>query len=239
MVSDEQAGSSSDTGVDRDQLVRFFSVLSHDLKSPIFSIDGFSDLLISDYGDKLDDDAKDFLQRIRSAALNMKHVLDNMVHMVRLLSRPAAPRPTELQAIVEEVRLRCGSLLEEGGVEVEVSDQLPSLRVDPEQFREAFAAVFENAILFNNRPRGERKVQIKHSRADGFDSVCITDNGIGMDPRYVQQVFELGLKLDKGRGGGPGYSLFMARHVAESHGGTLTVETSLNEGSRFCFRIPE
>lgn len=238
-MSEEQSESRSDPGIDRDQLVRFFSVLSHDLKSPIFSIDGFSDLLISDYGDKLDDDAKDFLQRIRSAAHNMKRVLDDMVHMVRLLNRPTEPRPTELEGIVEEVRLRCGSLLEQGGVEVNVPDELPTLRVDPEKFREAFAAVFMNAVMFNDRPPGERKVHIEHSRAEGFDSVCITDNGIGMDPRYVQQIFELGLKLDKGRGGGPGYSLFMARHVAESHGGTLTVETSPNEGSRFCFRIPE
>ena len=70
------------------ELVRFFSVLSHDLKSPIFSIDGFSDLLLSDYGEKLDDEGRDFLQRVRSAAQQMRRVLDEMTHMVKLLSRP-------------------------------------------------------------------------------------------------------------------------------------------------------
>ncbi len=237
-MSDEQADPRSDGGIDREQLIRFFSVLSHDLKSPIFSIDGFSDLLVSDYADKLDDDARDFLARIRSAAHNMKGVLDDMMHMVKLLSRPNDPRPVEFQSILEEVRLRCGSLLEEGGVQVEVPDSLPVLKVDPEKFREAFTAVFENAVVFNDRPVGERKVRIEHSREGNFDSLCVIDNGIGMDPRYVQQVFELGLKLDKARGGGPGYSLYMAREVIASHGGELTVETSPDEGSRFCFRIP-
>lgn len=237
-MSDEHQGSRAGSGIDREQLIRFFSVLSHDLKSPIFSIDGFSDLLLEDYGDKLDEDAKDFLQRVRSAAQNMKRVLDDMVQMVKLLSRPTEARPTDFSDLLEEVRLRHGALLEEHGVTVEVPPQLPSLRVDPEKFREAFSEVFLNAVEFNDRPSGERRVRIEHSRDGDTDSLCVIDNGIGMDPRYVHQIFELGLKLDKARGGGPGYSLFMAREVARSHGGELTVETELDSGSRFCFTIP-
>lgn len=237
-MSDEQEGSPAASGIDREQLIRFFSVLSHDLRSPIFSIDGFSDLLLADYGDKLDEDAKDFLQRLRSAAQNMKRVLDDMVQMVKLLSRPTEARQTDFSDILEEVRLRHGALLEEHGVTVEVPVQLPSLRVDPEKFREAFSEVFLNAVVFNDRPAGERRVRIEHSRDGGIDSLCVIDNGIGMDPRYVHQIFELGLKLDKARGGGPGYSLFMAREVARSHGGELTVETTPDSGSRFCFTFP-
>jgi signal transduction histidine kinase len=62
--------------VTHEELVRFFSVLSHDLKSPIFAVDGFSDLLLSDYADKLDEEGQDFLRRIRSSAGYMKRVLD-------------------------------------------------------------------------------------------------------------------------------------------------------------------
>jgi signal transduction histidine kinase len=68
--------------------------------------------------------------------------------------------------------------------------------------------------------------------------MCVTDNGIGLDPRYAQQIFDLGVKLDKARGGGPGYGLYMARRVAESHGGTLTVQSVPGEGSTFCMEIP-
>ena len=62
----------------QEELVRFFSVLSHDLKSPIFAVDGFSDLLLSDYLEKLDEEGQDFLRRIRSSAQYMKRVLDEM-----------------------------------------------------------------------------------------------------------------------------------------------------------------
>src|SRR5205809_8121868 len=92
----------------QEELLRLFSVLSHDLKSPIFSVDGFSELLLADYTDKLDDEGQDFLRRIRGSAQQMKKVLDEMSHMVKLLSRPDAKRPTPLREIIEEVLLKCG-----------------------------------------------------------------------------------------------------------------------------------
>ena len=108
--------------VSTDELIRLFSVLSHDLKSPIFSIDGFSELLIGDYQEKLDEEGKDFLNRIRSSAQQMKKVLDDMSHMVKLLARPNARRATPLREVVEEVLLKYNFMVEEGGVRVDVAD---------------------------------------------------------------------------------------------------------------------
>ena len=237
---DPEDGSRSADGerISREELVRFFSVLSHDLKSPIFSIDGFSDLLLSDYTDKLDDDGRDFLQRIRSAAQNMKRVLDDMSQMVKLLSRPTVKRPTNLSEIVEEVLLRHNNAIDRLGIEVIMPDTMPVVNVDPEKFREAFSAVFLNAMTFTDREEG-RTVKIECARENGAHQICIVDNGMGIDLRWAHQIFELGLKLDKSRGEGPGYGLYMARAIAEAHDGELTLETSLGEGSRFCFAIPD
>src|SRR5712691_11341708 len=87
--------------VTHEELVRFFSVLSHDLKSPILAVDGFSELLLADYLEKLDAEGQDFLRRIRSSSHYMKKVLDEMSHMVKLLARPSARKPTPLGEIVE------------------------------------------------------------------------------------------------------------------------------------------
>jgi signal transduction histidine kinase len=81
-------------------------------------------------------------------------------------------------------------------------------------------------------------VTIEGSRVGAFDQVCVIDNGMGMDPRYVGQIFELGLKLDKTKGPGAGYGLYLAQEVIESHGGKLTVDTTPDSGSRFCFTLP-
>ncbi len=223
-----------------EELLRFFSVLSHDLKSPIFAVDGFSELLISDYLDRLDEEGQDFLKRIRSSAQYMKRVLDDMAHMIKLLGRPTVKRPTPLREIVEEVLLKYNFLIDEGGVRVEVPADLPTVNVDPEKMREAIGAVVSNALFFTDRPKGERQVTIECTRDGDGQRLCVRDNGSGIDARYAQQVFDLGgvSKLDKQRGGGPGYGLFLAKRIVESHGGTLTVDSVLGQGTSFCLTIP-
>ncbi|HJQ38737.1 MAG TPA: ATP-binding protein [Thermoanaerobaculia bacterium] len=220
--------------------MRFFSVLSHDLKSPIFAVDGFSDLLLTDYLDKLDDEGQDFLRRIRASAQYMKRVLDDMSHMVKLLARPSAQKPTPLREIVEEVILKYNFQIEEGGVKVELPDEMPTVTVDPEKMREAIGAIVGNALFFSDREKGERHVTIDCTTEDGFAKLCVRDNGIGIDPRYANQVFDLGgvSKLDKSRGGGPGYGLYLAKRIIETSGGTLSVDSTLGEGSKFCFTVP-
>jgi signal transduction histidine kinase len=225
-------------GLTVEELTKLFSVLSHDLKSPIFSVDGFSELLIADYTDCLDEEGQDFLRRIRSSVQQMKKVLDEMSRMVKLLSRPTARRPTPLREIVEEVLLKYNYMIEDGGVKVDVPADLPTVDVDPEKMREAIGALISNPLFFNDRVRGEREIAIASSSNGDGTKLCVRDNGIGIDPRYTGQIFDLGLKLDKARGGGPGYGLYLARKVAEGHGGTVTVESSLGEGSTFCLTLP-
>lgn len=224
--------------ITQDELLRFFSVLSHDLKSPIFSIDGFSELLLSDYANKLDEEGLDFLKRIRSSAQQMKRVLDDMSHLVKLLSRPNAPRPTDLKELVEELRLKYNFLIEEGDVKLDVSSSLPVLQVDSEKTREALSALLSNALFFTDREKGQREVKLDWDESDGMVRLTVSDNGVGIDPRYTDQIFDLGLKLDKSRGGGPGYGLFVARRAIESQGGKVEVESEPGEGSKFSILLP-
>lgn len=221
-----------------EELTRLFSVLSHDLKSPIFSIDGFSDLLLGDYKDKLDEEGLDFLRRIRSSAQQLKKILDAMTHLVKLLALPNARRPTPLREIFEEIILKFNYQIDEGGVMVDLPSDLPMVNVDREKMREGIGAIFANALFFNDRPKGERTIVIDCNVEPEGCRVCVKDNGIGIDPRYTNQILEPGLKLDKSRGGGPGYGLYLARRILESHGGSMTVESLPDKGSTFCFTIP-
>jgi len=237
-ILSQPAKNSPESPLQQEDFIRFFNVLSHDLKSPIFTIDGFSDLLTSDYADRIDDEGKDFLLRIRSAVQQMKAVLESMGQMIKLLSRPPAHGRIEMNEVVEDVLLKSNNLIADGGVKVELAKDFPSVRADREQIREALGALLSNALTFTDQPEPNRCVGITWDREDGMVRFCVEDNGMGMDPRFSSQIFELGLKLDKSRGEGPGYGLFLARFVVEAHGGRLTVETKLGEGSRFCFTLP-
>src|SRR5438105_7174717 len=230
----------AEAALTQDELVRLFSVLSHDLKSPIFAVDGFSELLLSDYSDRVDEEGQDFLRRIRGGAQHMKRVLDDMSHIVKTLSRPDVARPTPLREIVEEVIQKYNYMIEEGGVNVDVSADLPVVNVDAEKLRDALGALVANALFFTDRESGKREIAIDSSKENGAVRICVRDNGTGIDPRYVHQIFELGgmSKLDKQRGGGPGYGLYLAKHIIEGQGGELTVETQPGEGSTFCMTLP-
>src|SRR5258707_8330731 len=109
---------------ERKELMRLFRVQSHDLKSPLFVIQGFMELLTSDYADKLDEEGQDFLRRIRGSTEQMKKVLEEISHMVKLLARPNAVRPKPLREIIEEALLKYNYLIEEGGVKVELPEEL-------------------------------------------------------------------------------------------------------------------
>jgi len=215
-------------------------VLSHDLKSPIFAVDGFSELLISDYADKLDAEGDDFLRRIRSSAQHMKRVLDDMSHMVKLLARPTAKKPTPLRELIEEALQKHSYAIEDGGVKVNVPPDLPTVDVDPDKTREALGALIANALFFNDRAKGEREITIACDRDERCHRICVRDNGIGIDPKYISQIFELGgaSKLEKPRGGGPGYGLYLAKRLIESNGGELTVDSTPGDGSMFCMTLP-
>jgi two-component system, chemotaxis family, sensor kinase Cph1 len=204
------------------------------------AVDGFSDLLLSDYAGKLDPEGQDFLSRIRSSAQTMMRVLDEMSHIVKLLSRPNNLRPTFLREIVEEVLHKYSFLIEEGGVRVDVPADLPVINADAEKIREAIGALVSNALFFNDRPAGQRQIAIDCTSSPNGYRICVRDNGIGIDPRYANQVFEPGgmSKLEKSRGGGPGYGLFLVKRVVESHGGELTIDSTPGTGSTCCFTLP-
>jgi signal transduction histidine kinase len=222
----------------RKELLRLFRVLSHDLKSPLFVIQGFMELLLGDYADKLDEDGQDFLRRIRGSSDQMKKVLEEISHIIKLLSRPNAARPTPLREIVEEALLKYNYMIEEGGVRVDLPPDLPTVNVDEEKMREAIGALISNALSFNDRPKGERTIAIDCNPDPAGYRLSVRDNGMGIDPRYTQQIFDLGLKLDKSRGGGPGYGLYLAKRIAEGHGGSISVESAPAEGSTFSMTIP-
>src|SRR5438132_13276169 len=98
----------------RQELLRLYRVQSHDLKSPLFVIQGFIELLLSDYTNKLDEEGEDFLRRILTSTDQMRRVLEEMSRIIKLLSRPNALRATPLREIIEEALLKDKHLAQAG-----------------------------------------------------------------------------------------------------------------------------
>lgn len=229
----------SGTILDQDELIRLFRLLSHDLKSPIFSIDGFSELLLADYADHLDEEGRDFLLRIRNGVSQMKTTLDGFSRTVKLLAEPNRTSEVDLNDVIEQVRLKLSFRAEERGVDLEVEGNLPSVEGDPEKLRELFRVLLSNAIEYSDPDKEASTLTVTHSEEDGQIRVSVTDNGIGINPQYHDQIFEAGLRLDKKNGSGSGCGLYLARQLARAHGGTVTVESEEGQGSAFHVTLPQ
>lgn len=238
MASTDASTAGSGTALTIPELVRCFSVLSHDLKSPIFTIDGFSDLVLLDHAEAIGEEGTDFLQRIRASASTMRRVIERMNMVVKMLSREPRKESISLPDLLDELRLNHNYLLEDGELSIEAPDGLPSIDGDREMLKEMLGALLVNAVVFNDNPPGQRRVSLTATSDSEWVRFAVRDNGIGIDPRWTNQVFELGIKMEKSRGDGPGYGLFMARKVAEIHGGRIEVESAPGAGSTFTAILP-
>ncbi len=230
-------------------LERFAYAISHDLKGPVFTIQGFLSLLKKDAragdSERLDAD----IRRINDAAAQIRLLLDELLEFTRIGQKLKQPRPVALgEVALKAADLLAGQLVE-SGTEVTVADDLPTVLGDRPRLVRVFQNLIENAVKFmgeESAPRveifarlsiGEKSSASEKSSA-GENVVCVRDNGIGIDSSHHQKVFGLFDRLQPDKEGS-GLGLALVKRVVEVHGGRVWVESEgEGRGSTFCFSVP-
>jgi signal transduction histidine kinase len=222
------------------ELERFTYVVSHDLKSPLVTVRGFLSYVERDAkGGRLDRVESD-LARIRAATDRMAQLLEDLLELSRTgrIDRPHEDVP--LEEVVREARALTAGRLALRSVEVEVEGPLPVVRGDHRRLVELVQNLLDNAAKFMGE-RLEPRVWIgarDAGAAAGQVTLCVRDNGIGIDPADQHRVFDLFHRLDP-RVEGTGLGLALARRIVETHGGRIWVESAgAGRGSTFCFSLP-
>lgn len=220
------------------ELERFTYAVSHDLKSPLITVQGFAGQLAQDIalGDtkRLDDD----IGRIIGATAKMQRLLDELLALSCIGRVMKPPENVALADVAGETVQMLAGVIDGRGVVVDVSSDLPVVLGDRIRLREVLQNLVENAVKFmGDQP--EPRVEIG-TRKDDRDTVCyVRDNGTGVNPRYQPRVFGLFDQLDQGVEGA-GVGLAIVKRVVEVHGGRVWVESEgEGRGSTFCFVIPE
>ena len=218
------------------ELEQFTYTVSHDLKSPLITIKGFLGLLEQDLHREDRERAMRDAARIAAAADRMAELLDDLLELSRIGRIANPPSEVPLGDLAREaVRLLAGPLEEQNG-RVEIPPNLPSLRGDRTRLLEVLQNLLENALKY----RGDEAPHIVLEAREEADGVrcCVTDNGRGIDPRYLERIFGLFEKIDP-RSEGSGVGLALVKRIVEFHGGSVWAESpGLGRGSRFCFRLP-
>ena len=240
-----------------EQLDQFARVASHDLRSPLRTIIGFSDHLRDIHADAFDpaaepgdrpprrDEARDALDRINSAARRMSSLVDSLLTFASVGRSDITPVPVDLSDLTQQVLQDLGPEIASANAKVEIAPPLPTVLGDPSLLRQVMQNLIDNAVKYRGDDPPEIHVSAENEAdpaADGrspMTTVRVRDNGMGFDAADAQRAFEPFQRLYRGgdrRGSGIGLSI--CRRVVERHGGRITVDTTRGGGSTFAFTLP-
>lgn len=218
-------------------LQQFAFVASHDLKTPLRSIGGFLQLLRKNHSDKLDDKARELVQRSLDATARLEQLTEDLLSYARVNSEAKPFAPLDCKDVVNDALSLLDSSINDTGAVITVGE-LPRIMGDRTQLVQLFMNLLGNGLKYC---RGRSPViHVSASKIGPDWLVSVADNGIGIEARHYERIFEVFKRLhNQNDYPGTGIGLAVCKRVVERHGGSIRVESVPGEGSTFYFTIPE
>ncbi len=217
-------------------LERFAFIASHDLQEPLRMITAYSQLLIQSYPGQFDSKASTFVGNIVDGTTRMRDLLADLLAYTEIRSREEEPvEVVDLNVVIENVRQNLTTSIDESGAVV-TADRLPVLRAYRAHLESLFQNLIGNAIKYRSgRPP---RVHVSVQEVNGELRFSVSDNGIGIDSEYHQQIFEVFRRLHGRKIPGTGVGLAICQRVVERYGGRIWVESQSGQGATFLFTLP-
>ncbi|HEV7926359.1 MAG TPA: ATP-binding protein [Verrucomicrobiae bacterium] len=214
---------------------QFTQILSHDLRAPLRAVEGFAQILVEDYGDKLDADGKRFVQNLAAGARKAAALIADLHGFSRLCRKPFNPGVTDMRRLAEE---KTEELKAEGAAAEFRIDALPEAWGDPDFLSAVLEELLRNAIKFTSR-QAQPLIEVSGQSESGRTIYSVRDNGMGFDPRYVGRLFGVFQRLHEDKDiEGRGIGLATVQRLVHRHGGSVWAESKLNAGATFFFSLP-
>jgi PAS domain S-box-containing protein len=219
------------------ELEQFAFVCSHDLREPLRKISNFVELLEAKYGEKLDGEARHYLDSIGESSMRMANLISGLMSYAQLQHPDPGPRNVSLRDVIDSVVSDLKPTVSAASATVEIG-ALPEVKADLEQMRQLLQNLIENALKFRE-PSRPLRLRITGEKKDGMARFSVADNGIGIEPFYREQIFKVFQRLHPAaRYPGTGIGLALCKKIVEGHGGRIWVESEPGQGSTFFFTLP-
>ncbi len=219
------------------ELEDFAYVASHDLQEPLRKIQAFGDLLENKYASDLPLQAKDYIDRMRSAAKRMQVLINDLLAFSRVTTKGQPFVVVNLAQIANEVAHDLEVRMQDTGGHIYIGE-LPEIEADPLQMRQLLQNLAGNALKFH-RPNVPALVKIDAVVSETRCRILVEDNGIGFEEKYAERIFTMFERLHgRGQYEGTGIGLAICRRIAERHGGTIEAHSKPGEGSTFIVTLP-
>lgn len=219
------------------ELEQFAYIASHDLKEPLRSVINFMQLLQRRYGAQLDERANQYIELAVSGGLRMRDLINALLEYSRIGRHNQPLVPVDLNALLDEVVQDLRQSIQESQAKI-TRDSLPTVVYEPVLLRQVLQNLLSNGLKF--RGPAAPVIHVGAQRGQTGWEISITDNGVGIDPAYHQQVFRVFQRLH-GRDDypGAGIGLSVVKKIIEQYGGEVWLTSAVGEGSVFFFTIPD
>jgi PAS domain S-box-containing protein len=218
-------------------LEQFAFSASHDLQEPLRSVKIYSELLMKRHADRLDGEALKFMQYLRNGASRMEALVRDLLTYTRVTKFDASAEVSDANEALKAVLDNLAGAIQESGAQIS-ADPLPSVSVHGMHLQQVFQNLIGNAIKYRSRERLAR-VHVTAERQGGYWLFAVSDNGIGIDPEYRENVFGLFKRLHTSHEySGTGIGLAICQRIVDRYHGRIWVESEPGQGSTFRFTLP-
>jgi PAS domain S-box-containing protein len=216
------------------ELRDFAQIVSHDLKAPLRAISQLSFWISQDYADKIDEEGQSHLKLLISRVQR----LDNLIEGILQYSRAGRVREKEVEINFNEIVNETVQLLNPPStIKIVIENKLPNYIGDQTRFTQLFQNLIHNAIKSINKPKG--LIKIGCIKKDAFWEFYIADNGIGIEEKYFERIFNIFQRLEsRDEQEGTGVGLSLVKRIVQIYGGDIWVNSKLEKGTTFFFKLP-
>ncbi|MEL6345106.1 MAG: ATP-binding protein [Myxococcota bacterium] len=220
------------------ELERFAYIASHDLREPLRAVIGFAELLQLDYADRLDDDAREYIEHIVTGSMRMRDMIHGLLEISRVTSKALVMERVSLDDVVSGIVEDLAPRIQETGAHMTVNP-LPAVMGDRAGLYSLMLNLIGNAVKF--RMPGRTAIVLVSGRTleDEWE-ISVTDNGIGIARRHLQVIFQIFRRLNlREEYEGLGIGLSLCKRIVDRHKGSMVVSSTEGLGTTFTVRLPK
>ena len=218
------------------ELEMFAYSVSHDLRAPLRTIDGFSQALLEDYQDKLDEEGKDYLMRIRAASQRMGLLINSILQLSRLGRSEMRLEEVDLSGLAQNIATELETNDPDRKVDFVIEKDVKGIG-DKTLLRAVMENLLGNAWKFTQK-QAEAKIEFGKTEKEGKTIYFIRDNGVGFDMKYANKLFIPFQRLHSdSEFAGTGVGLTLVQRIVRRHGGDIWVESAVEKGATFYFTL--
>jgi PAS domain S-box-containing protein len=220
------------------ELEQFAYIASHDLQEPLRMVASYCQLLQRRYQDKLDGDAVEFIGYAVEGASRMQRLISDLLNYSRLGRNGSRIEPLAAGDLVRCAVANLQGAIADSGAQIELHE-LPRINGERTQLVQLFQNLVGNSIKFRRESSPIVRISAAPAAESGFAQFTVADNGIGIEPEYVERVFRIFQRLhERGKYPGTGIGLAIVKKVIEHHGGRIWIESTPGHGAQFHFTLP-